>query len=499
GSPAPLDPDFDGALIAVLTNLAPNDTVSTDANGAIDSATFNAAPTAAKITGAFGGTNALILGVTWGIPGNGTVTIPVNKVFTVNAVDLTTVGAATIKVDGTLVVDKDGTDKVTIADAVITAGGAETLGDDTSGAVTLAANGSGIALGANGSVTTVGTATLVVGVTATGKVTINDAAITATAAAPAFASVASGVGTVNIGNTSIVLAATVPGAFTTAAAGIISAGGDTDKTVLVKAGITALSAGDTITATGDGVITVPASTIDLAAGGTATIAGNGALLVGGSSGTVRLEKAVYTATAASATFANVTSSVGSITIDATNILALGVGGKIAITGTSSVKGGTGFIIKGAGEWAVSGAGVTITLGAGGTTATIVGASASAILTPSSGTAEIAIQAAATSTGISIGPGMVDLSTNGKITIAQYGVLSLLANGVIKGGGTDANPLTSSNKAIVNAAAVGSDLVLKAATDTTSQVIGTITGAASNNTITPTGATAVTLDKTTTNT
>jgi hypothetical protein len=244
-----LDPDFDGALIAVLSNLVDGDKVVFDTNtaGVIASAEFATAPTAAKITGAFGGTDELIISAsTTPIT---TVTIPATKTLSAVAATLTTSGAATITVDGTLIVDKDGTDKVTITDAVITAGGAESaLGAAASGAVTLGVNGSGIALRSGGTITTVGGAVLTIG--ATNTVVLSDATVTAGAANATFAAVAgSTAGTVTLGAGDTLVLDSTGGAITIAGTGKVVAG----KTTIDGVGVWTASGADvTITSSVNG-------------------------------------------------------------------------------------------------------------------------------------------------------------------------------------------------------------------------------------------------------
>jgi hypothetical protein len=259
-----LDPDFDGALIAVLSNLTTGDKVTFGAGGVIASAEFATAPTAAKITGAFGGTDELIISAsTTAIT---TVTIPANKTLSAVAASLTTGGAATITVDGTLIVAKDGTEKVTITDAVITAGGAESaLGAAATGAVTLGVNGSGIALRSGGTITTVGGAVLTIG--ATNTVTLSDATVTAGAANATFAAVAgTTAGTVTLGaGDTLVLGATAGGAITIAGTGKVVAG----KTTIDGVGAWTASGGDvTITSSANGA-TLSGTAATLTASGTA--------------------------------------------------------------------------------------------------------------------------------------------------------------------------------------------------------------------------------------
>jgi hypothetical protein len=167
-----LDPDFDGALIAVLSNLVATDTVKFDGNGNAEEVVFTAAPTgagtAAKLQAVLSAVAGTAPVVTLGAATTTaitTVTIPENKTLSAVAASLTTSGAATITVDGTLIVDKDGTDKVTITNAVITAGAAESaLGAAATGTVTLGA-GDTLALVGSGKITTAGTGSVVAGAT----------------------------------------------------------------------------------------------------------------------------------------------------------------------------------------------------------------------------------------------------------------------------------------------------------------------------------------------
>jgi hypothetical protein len=102
-----------------------------------------------------------------------------------------------------------------------------------------------------------------------------------------------------------------------------------------------------------------------------------------------------------------------------------------------------------------------------------------------------IDVAAATNGLTIDAVTVDVSAKGKITIAQGGVLTLPANSNVKCS-TESTSLASANTKIANAT-IGSSIAITANEDGASgKTIGTITGAASNNTITPSGTTAVTL-------
>jgi hypothetical protein len=151
---------------------------------------------------------------------------------------------------------------------------------------------------------------------------------------------------------------------------------------------------------------------------------------------------------------------------------------------------------------VAGGASTLTVGASGTGTVsleglqagskIKGSAATATLT-GGGTADatIAIAGAATG-GVIIDTVTINVSTKGNITIAQGGILILAgANAKVKCS-SNSTPLTGNNRLIANAT-IGGNIAVTANTDGESgKVIGTITGAASNNTITPSGGTAVEL-------
>jgi hypothetical protein len=367
----PLDPDFDGALIAVLTNLANGDKVIFGANGAVASATFNAAPTAAKITGAFGGTNALILEADTSSGGGsvGAFAIPAGKTLTVGASGVLKLSATsgTLTITGTLLVDKDGTDKVTIIDAVITpSSAAETLGDGSTGSVIVAT--SKVELASGGSIAAAGAGTFTVG-TSTNTFVLTDGTITAGGAETLVASA------------------------TAAAAGTVALAAD-------------------------------ASAIGLLGDGTLAVAGTGSLTVGPAAKSVKLENATVTAATgvSNPNVAKVASGEGTITLAAGDTLAFIATGKITTAGTGKlVAGATTF--GGAGTW-------TASLGSNATSITITSSANGAVITAPSGTAASALTATGTPVITQNSGSGNTLTLTGFVTIALAGTNASPAGSIV---------------------------------------------------------------------
>jgi hypothetical protein len=360
----PLDPDFDAAYIAVLSNLAAGDKIISAAGGVVTSAEIvSATPAAAKINGAFGGTAEVILsGAAAKLTGE--VSVPASSTLTVKGVNVTLEGTirlgANAVIDatttaGSLIAGAD-TDKVTIDPATITApAGGDTITGTAAGALTVPS--STIAIGTTGTVVAIGTGALTVG-DAENHVTLKNATYTPTSTAP------------TIGNGAITMGATntldllLDGVIETAGtgsliAGATSFGGDGAWTVTALAGggsslrITSASTGATLTnqgspsgtsavlaASGTPLITQATGstnalvlplllTIDL--GGNATAAAGGIKLITGSNpGTISFPNGVTciikTGIVSGAAVSVGTSSVG--------IASTGAVGKLLVSGNN---------------------------------------------------------------------------------------------------------------------------------------------------------------------
>ncbi|MDR2494177.1 MAG: hypothetical protein LBD24_03030 [Spirochaetaceae bacterium] len=413
----------DTSLDKVLSGLSAGDTFVVDSNGLITAVTagVTTAPDAAALTSVLAGvanSGTVTLGMTTTL--DESLTVPANK--TLNAADKTlgTSGTETVTINGTLISGTTASKKATLSGGVVITAGAAEANLAADGVVTVLGSGSTIDLASGASIKVEGNnASLIVG---TGGATTTFVKATITATANAALTAAASTGAVNIGGTSVALAN--GGTITTLSTAALSAGDGTDDTALTLVTITAPAGGDTITGTAGGVLTIPASGIAFAAGGTAAIIGNGALVMGDTN-KVTLAKATYTADASGGgSFA-----AGVFTMAVDDTLVLIANGKIEIAGSGKVAVGAVYEIKGAGAWTASGAAVTFTASAGDTG--VVTGGTDATLTPSTATAEIAVLAAANSgTGITFSGTStfaVDLTTNGKISLAVGGKIKLTAD------------------------------------------------------------------------
>jgi hypothetical protein len=146
-----LDEDFDAALIAVLSNLVPTDTVEFDANGNANAVVFTIAPTAAaKLQAVLDNVGGTTPGVTLGgstqtttIAAGSTVTIPAGVTVTVDAANILSVAGTLAFTDNTSVlalIGADGELKATADTAKFHANATTTTGAGLSLTVTAAAD-----------------------------------------------------------------------------------------------------------------------------------------------------------------------------------------------------------------------------------------------------------------------------------------------------------------------------------------------------------------------
>jgi hypothetical protein len=199
-----------------------------------------------------------------------------------------------------------------------------------------------------------------------------------------------------------------------AADSLIVAGSGPDMVTLNEAEIAGGTGGDTITATANGVLTIPNSGIDLTQGDGAVITGDAALVMGGGGNTITLRKAAFTvATNETAFFAPATATV---TMTATNILALTDGGALEIAGTAKAALANSELK--AGVYTAAGDVVIRSIGAGDTIVTAAEAGKGLVITD--GISLLSNGAAATFTIIKDGG-------NAKVVFIDGGV-TLTANG-----------------------------------------------------------------------
>jgi hypothetical protein len=350
--PKTLDPEVDAAVLAVVSGLGNNDTFDVAANKITKAAFVTApaqgmAPAGERIASIFKGTDQLDITVATTLPPGSAVVIPAGKTLTALAADLKTGGAGTITVEGALVSDKDGADKVTIKNAVITAGGAEAdLVKGSAGTVTFKGSGAGskIALRNTGTITPEGAGTFVAG-TATNGVTITNAVVTA----KSDTDFVTGAGAVNLANIELALADNTSD-IASLGTGKITAGSTGNSVALTIATIVGGAEASVVSGTSAGVLSVPAADITFGIGGKAEILGTGALDMGGDDKVV-LTKAVFTSTVASVATAF---SGGVFTIDDTNFLEL-KGGAITTAGEGKVVAGA-TTFSGEGSWTGTGGG-----------------------------------------------------------------------------------------------------------------------------------------------